>query len=395
MRPLGPWGGVERLAVAVSGGADSLCLAVLAWRWAAGAGAGCLGLIVDHGLRDGSAAEAVETAGRLAGIGMASRILRVEGLDRGPGLAARAREARYALLAQACREAGIVDLLVGHHAGDQAETSLMRQRAGSGPDGLAAMPLVLETHDLRLLRPLLPAAPERLRATLHACGMQWIEDPSNRDPVALRSRLRSELAASDVPTREALLRGTLQAGGDRMRRRRRLAAELAEGSMLRPEGFALLPAVLPAPGALAALIRTVAGAAHLPPAGAVEDLVARSRAATLWGTRLLPAGRLGPGWLLVREADAVQAPLPAGDGVLWDGRFRLRLNAAPLPAGAMIGAAPARQAGRARTVPAAVRAGMATLIDEGGDELALPAGAGFVFEPRLPAVVDALFAMSR
>ena len=391
MQPLGPWGGVDRVAVAVSGGADSLCLAVLVQRWAATTGAGCLALIVDHGLREASAAEAGATARRLAGIGMASRTLRIEGLLHGPGLAARAREARYALLTRACRDEGIIDLLVGHHAGDQAETRLMRERAGSGPDGLAAMPRLSETDALRLLRPLLPVAPERLRATLRARGLDWIEDPSNRDPVALRSRLRSELALSGAPERDGLLRRTAQSGRDRMQRQRRRAGQLAVSTMLRPEGFALLPATLPEPDVLSALIRTVAGTAHLPPVAAVEALIKRCRPATLCGARLLNAGRLGPGWLLVREAHAVQAPLPARDGVLWDQRFRLQLDGAVLPAGATIGAGPGRRSRRAGSLPAAVRAGLPCLLDENGDEMELPAPARFLFAPCLPAVADALF----
>ncbi len=396
MQPLGPWQGLATLAVAVSGGADSLCLAVLAQRWAASRAAACVGLVVDHGLRDGSADEAAATAERLRRIGIEPRILRLRDLRRGPALAARARAARYGALAQACREAGLVDLLVAHHAGDQAETALMRARAGSGPDGLAAMAQLVETPDVRLLRPLLGVAPDRLRATLCAAGLAWIEDPSNRDPAALRTRLRHELDGMEPEQRTRLLREVAAAGRARLARQHERAGCLALQAELRPQGFALLPPGLVEPEILGLLIRTVGGAAHAPALPAVASLAARPRAATLAGTRLLPAGRLGPGWLLVREARAMQAPVAASDGVLWDGRYRLHAAGAALPSDARVGAAGARRmAGRSgRGLPAVVRGVMPCLYAGSGDAIALPPGAGFAFEPDMPACQAACYGTS-
>ena len=197
MAPLGPFEPAPRLAAAVSGGADSLALAVLAAPWARARGGSLLALVVDHGLRRDSAAEAVLTIDRLATLGVPARLLPLTDLVPGPALAARARAERYAALAAACAAAGIVHLLVGHHAADQAETLLMRRQSQSGPTGLAAMPSISEQYGLRLLRPLLPVPPVRLRATLCMVGLGWVNDPSNRDQRALRSRLRSTLNDPD------------------------------------------------------------------------------------------------------------------------------------------------------------------------------------------------------
>ena len=393
MQPLGPWDGLGGLAVAVSGGADSLCLALLARRWTTARGAACIGLVVDHGLRDGSGDEAATTARRLGGIGLDARILRLCDLRHGPALAARAREARYDVLAQACRDAGIVDLLVAHHAGDQAETALMRQRAGSGPDGMAAMAHLVETAELRLLRPLLNIAPGRLRATLRDAGVGWIEDPSNRDRAALRTRLRQEIEQAQAGLREDLQRDVAAAGAARMARQHDRARRLALHVGLRPQGYAVLPPGLVEPAALGLLIRTVAGVAHAPPQRAVAALACRPRAATLGGARLLPAGRLGPGWLLVREAQAMQAPVVALDGVLWDGRFRLHAPGVALPGGAKVGATAGRGIAGPPGVrlPAVVRTAMPCLYDGRGTAIAMPAGACFAFEPRLAASQSALF----
>jgi tRNA(Ile)-lysidine synthase len=74
---------------------------------------------------------------------------------------------------------------------------------------------------------------------------------------------------------------------------------------------------------LAALLRTVAGAKHAPPIDRVAALARDPGPATLGGVRIVPAGRLGPGWLLVRERRAMQGAVPAWHNAIWDGRFRL------------------------------------------------------------------------
>ena len=389
IEPLGPWPGTRHVAVAVSGGADSLCLATLAARWAASRGIAVTGLIVDHGLRTASAREAAITAERLLAHGVGVRVLTLQGLDPGTALAERARTARYAALSQACQQAGIVDLLVGHHAGDQAETVLMRRRAGSGADGLAGMASVSETIDLRLLRPLLPLSPDRMRRTLQAIGLDWVEDPSNQDARALRTRLRRELAEPGGAAFAAeLLRQAVREGGRRQSSDLELAQQLAVSSMLRPEGFAVLPPLLAPARALAALIRTVTGAPYSPMLESVASLVRNPRPLTLAGARLLPAGRLGPGWLLVREAAQVQAPVPAGRGIVWDGRFRVHAQGSELPPGSMVAAlGPDIAFARFRTgLPAAVLSVMPSLRDRDGAVLSDGlSGNPFGFEPTLAA----------
>jgi tRNA(Ile)-lysidine synthase len=171
MAELGPFERAPQLAAGVSGGADSVALALVSNAWAHARGGSLSALIVDHGLRDGSGAEAAEAAVRLGAHGIAARVLRIDGLARGPALAERAREARLRVLAEACAGEGILHLLLGHHAGDQAETLLMRSLSGSGAAGLAGMASIVETAGLRILRPLLAVPQARLRATLISAGM--------------------------------------------------------------------------------------------------------------------------------------------------------------------------------------------------------------------------------
>ncbi len=332
MARLAPWRSDRHVAVAVSGGADSLCLAWLAARWGRPTA-----LVVDHGLRPASGAEAALTLDRLQAIGVPTRLLRLHGLAVGPALAARARMARYAALLEACAELGLTDLLLGHHRGDQAETVLMRSRrpGASAGSGLAGMAAIAFADQARLVRPLLHQPPSRLRATLRAAGLGWVEDPSNAAPQAERTRARAGLA--DTPEAAAgLLRTAAVEARHRIARERQAAEWLAAHVVLRPEGFAIIPPGPMPPVALAGLLRALSGQPYAPAATAVRELARDPRPATLGGVRLLPAGRLGPGWLMVREAAALSPPVPARLGACWDGRFRLA--AASLPPGLSLGA---------------------------------------------------------
>lgn len=325
MARLGPWEPAPVLAAGVSGGADSTALAILGHDWARGQGGRLLALIVDHGLRPESAAEARLTHGRLAALGIEAHILTVNGLARGPALAERARIARYDLLRAACDQAGIPHLLLGHHALDQAETVMMRVLGGSADRGLAGMAAITEGAGPRLLRPLLAEPPVALRRFCADRGIAWVDDPSNASPAARRSRLRLRQGDpdGDGPGTRALVAAASAAGHRRTAQDRRIADILAERVTIRPEGFALLiPGVID-PDALSAVIRTIAGASYPPSPGPVAALARSLRPMTLAGVRVLDAGRLGPGWLLVREERSIGPAIHAAKGAIWDGRFRV------------------------------------------------------------------------
>jgi len=186
------------LAVAVSGGGDSLALLHLAHGWAGKRNGRAVALIVDHGLRPESAREAKSTARQLRARHVAAAILTWRGVKPAANRQAAAREARYRLLEAACRRQGILHLLLAHHADDQAETLLLRLQRGSGLDGLASMAGEVEREQIRVLRPLLGFAKARLAATVKRAGFAPVEDPSNRDPAYARSRMRAAMAALDL-----------------------------------------------------------------------------------------------------------------------------------------------------------------------------------------------------
>lgn len=320
MDRLGPFEPSPRLAVAVSGGADSMALAMLVRDWARARDGGLTALIVDHGLRPESAREARVTQERLAAQDIAADILPITGLRHGAALAERARDARYQVLLAACRTMGVRHLLVGHHAGDQVETVAMRVLRGSRNDGLSGMSAVRVVRDVWLLRPLLNVHPSRLRAWLTTLGVAWVEDPSNHDMRTLRARLRTGLSREPW---DALVAAVTLAGVRRSHEESVTAEALARDVTLYPEGYALVTAGRLQPAALSSVLTAVAGAAYPPDPDDVAGLSAHLAPATLHGVRIMPGGRMGDGWLVVREEAAVQAPVPALPDQVWDRRFAL------------------------------------------------------------------------
>jgi tRNA(Ile)-lysidine synthase len=305
-----------------------MALVLLAKEWADARGGKVLGLIVDHGLRRGSAAEASLVQQRLSLLDIPARILTLHDVGQG---ADAARQARYAALEAECAREGIVHLLVGHHAADQAETLQIRALAGSGIAGFSGMPTLRETHNVRLLRPLLGWPPERLRQYLIDKNVSWVEDPSNASHRAQRGRLRSrgaKRAASAVP---ALSRAAILAGERRAATERDVAAWLGAHAEISPLGYALIPAGPLPVAVLSALIQMISGAVYPPASSQIAPLAARPLAATVAGVMMRPAGRMGDGWLLVREEAAIGPPASLAPGVLWDGRFRLHGESAALP----------------------------------------------------------------
>jgi tRNA(Ile)-lysidine synthase len=186
-----PMAAARRIALAVSGGADSLALldAVERWRRLTG-GPEAVVLTVDHRLREGSDREAERVVAIAVARGLQARRLAWEDPHPAGDIEAAARKARYRLLIGATRELLASHLLLAHHRDDQAETFLMRLQRGSGVFGLAAMRAEVRAGDVTLFRPFLGLPRSRLAATAAAAGFVPVEDPMNSDPRFLRARIR-------------------------------------------------------------------------------------------------------------------------------------------------------------------------------------------------------------
>jgi len=328
------------IAAAVSGGPDSMALAVLLRDWARARGRHVTALIVDHGLRGGSDAEAGLVSARLTAASVPNVVLRWDGAKPSAGLQARARDARYALMLDWCRGQGVDSLFVGHHADDQAATVSMRIARGSGIDGLGAMRPRVERCGVRICRPLLSVPKSELIAFLGAQGLDWVDDPTNDDPRHERNRIDAELAAhpasaqqrarlNRLADRAARATDALQAWTDRV---------WTDSAIIGAAGDVTLDLamfqILPDEIRLRLLLRAAAQAGGIQPGlEKAERAVARLQQ----GGSLLT---LTLGHALVRQSRKsvrvvrehrnlpVQDWLPGtARSLLWDGRFRLEASA--------------------------------------------------------------------
>ncbi len=217
--------GVERpLAVALSGGGDSLALLLIAGAWARQANRRLIAFTVDHGLQSDSRQWGLWCAERATRLGVAHRTLTWTGEKPRTGVAAAARAARHRLIADAARAAGARVILFGHTADDVLEAEAMRADglAIASPHAWSPSPVWPEGRELFILRPLLAARRSSLRDWLSDRGEAWIEDPANADQRQPRARVRALVAALATPAAGAVCaygsvgrrgRGALWTGG--------------------------------------------------------------------------------------------------------------------------------------------------------------------------------------
>lgn len=224
------------IAIACSGGLDSMVLLQLASRWCREHGHTLLVFHVHHGLSTNADAWQRHVEASAAALGVRADHRRVV-VDRGgSGTEAAARKLRYRALGDLCREHRATVLLTAHHLDDQAETVLLQLLRGSGPAGLSGMdaansaPGLLGNPDLLMARPLLPLSRAELAAYAHDAGLDWVEDESNSDTRyarnALRQRVMPALAQAFPGFQQRFARSAAHAQSAQ-----RLLAELAEGDL--------------------------------------------------------------------------------------------------------------------------------------------------------------------
>lgn len=197
LAPLFPAAPPGPTLLAVSGGPDSIALMHLAAGVAAEDPAAPFLAVatVDHGLRPDARSDAMAVAETAAGLGLPCHLLAWTGPKPSTRVQERARDIRYALLADCARRIGAGRFATAHTLDDQAETVLFRLMRGSGPAGLAGMAARVNRDGVAHLRPLLGVAKARLVATCRTNGWRFVEDAANRDPRFARARLRRLMPA--------------------------------------------------------------------------------------------------------------------------------------------------------------------------------------------------------
>lgn len=229
----------QAIGLAVSGGADSLALLVLAQRWASGREAAPRPHVysVDHGLRPEAGAEVAMVLAAAKRLGVAAKGLKWAGPKPAAGMQEAARVARYRLIGEAMEQDGVAVLLTAHHRNDQAETVLMRMAHGSGIEGLKAMSEMSVVEGVRVHRPLLGIDPSALRAVVDAARLVPAEDPSNSDEHYERVRWRKALPQLAALGLDAAALGVF---AGRMAEADAAIAQMADGcfaTMVRLDGF--------------------------------------------------------------------------------------------------------------------------------------------------------------
>jgi len=185
----------DTVLVGCSGGADSLALLAATVFEGRRLGLRVVGVVVDHGLQDGSADHSDRVVAQMAALGAdETATIRVT-VDPGPaGIEAGAREARYAALSQLAEHFGAEMVLLGHTLDDQAETVLLGLTRGSGGRSLMGMRRGFRRESTPrstlFLRPLLDLTRAQTEAACRADGITWWDDPHNSDPRFTRARIR-------------------------------------------------------------------------------------------------------------------------------------------------------------------------------------------------------------
>lgn len=357
-----------RLALAVSGGSDSLAMLHLAMLERP---ASCLVVLtVDHGLRDASRAEAEHVAQLCAVRGIEHHILTWTGDKPSTGIQAKARAARYDLMTIWCASHGVATLLTAHTMDDQAETVVMRSRRTQSLKSLAGIWPESRWNGIRIIRPLLKERRTGLREMLRAAGVTWSDDPSNDNPKFERVRIRADMADNDV----ARLAAVADEARQEAERRGAVAAQwLRSHAVVEAIGMVRLSR----PGLGSSLLereemdevlgRTIHMAGGgLPEPDAITSLLARILAGDAFRSTL------GGAMVAVRQAEILigrepvridATPALVGDEPqLWDGRFQLTA-----PPGSRILPAGPRCPKPERALPAFVLAGLPAVILPSGE----------------------------
>lgn len=307
------------IAVALSGGGDSMALLHLALHWCRTRQRTLHVLTIDHGLSPDSGTWTQHCADIAADLGLPFQAMRWSGPKPTTGLPAAARAARHALLAEAARRVGARVILMGHTADDCLEAQLMRQagnRVGT-PELFGPSPVWPEGRNLFLCRPLLPVRRDTLRRWLSDQSIPWIEDPANADQRFARSRARLQLATDDIAlTRSPFTR-----------------AEAAD--VFVDPAFGLIKLTLPVSARILAMACLSAAGTTRPPRQdrlsrlQVELISGAPVTATLAGARI---ERQGDHVLVYRESGELArrglgpTRLAPGHANVWDGRFEIMVD---------------------------------------------------------------------
>lgn len=207
----------DTIIVALSGGSDSMCLTLLANEWATFNKKRLIAVTVDHQLREESTREANTVHSYMEKIGI-HHVIKPWIHEEVPinKLEILAREARYKILIEVCKENNSRFLLLGHNLNEQIETFLMRKERKSGYSGLAAMSVIRTiANNVFAIRPCLSFSKKVMQEYLITKGVSWVEDPMNRNDIFFRVKFRNQLKKMPISEVKSVLNQLLYYGQSR------------------------------------------------------------------------------------------------------------------------------------------------------------------------------------
>jgi len=358
----------QPLVIGLSGGGDSVALALMVDNWSRTAARPLVFVTVDHGLQPQSRDWTRQCASLAERLGHRFLARAWVGGKPKTGLPAAARSARHRLLADAAREVGASVILLGHTADDLLESQAMRRDGATTPDARewAPSPVWPEGRGLFVLRPMLDMRRASLRDWLMARGETWIEDPANENPAYARARVRqridrnTEIAHGDPPPLTLAAQATHQAGIIALPRIALREAPIAEARRF------------------VALACVSAGGGSRLPAGSRIDRAVQALRSESYVTASLAGARLeadDDNFHVFREAgEAARGGLVpvtpvSGRPLIWDGRFEIAASSTGIDVRRLAGLAgrlPVAQRAALRSLPSAARGGLPATLDAAG-----------------------------
>ena len=344
----------KNIAVACSGGNDSMALALLMRNWANNTGNNIIALIVNHKLRTDSTVEAKLVQTRLKDVNITAHILTRKFDEKiTSDIQNKARMLRYQLLQQWCVDNDYQTIATAHHIQDQAETFLLRLARGSGVYGLAAMPkssiIGLKSNkfgNINLIRPLLDINKNDLIDSLANFNVKAVDDPSNKNEKFDRVKIRNNQQLLDSI---GLNPQRLAKTAKNLRRARNALEEITKNTIneavqFYPVGYCHLDKklLLNQPEeiilrALSNIIITISGGKYPPRLSQIENLYDNLtenktfNGCSLAGAIVAPLAfskqNKKPNILIFyRENSAISDIKSITNKVIWDNRFLLEFN---------------------------------------------------------------------
>lgn len=360
----------QPLVIGLSGGGDSVALALMVNEWSPTAGRPLVFVTIDHGIQPQSRDWTRWCEQFATRLGHPFQARDWTGDKPTAGLPAAARVARHQLLAEVAREVGASTILLGHTADDLLESEAMRQAGATTPDARewAPSPVWPEGRGLFTFRPMLGTRRAALRDWLVHRGETWIEDPANQNLAYARARARAqqgtdrdvETVQRDPPALNLAANATHRAGIITLPR-----TTLREAPVSDARRFVALACV------------SAGGGTRLPAGTRIDRAVQALRGdarvtATLAGSRLEADER---DLYVFREAGEAArgglAPVTSGPGrsVVWDGRFEIAASLVGTEVrrlAGIVGRLPIAQRLALQSLPPAARGGLPATLDAAG-----------------------------